>query len=85
MGYLFPNEKTHKMLRVILKFSERAKLAIDNGVSLVDVLAIAVKEELKRMKLVPFKDFNDVSLKLEKKIDEQFDNLIQEIKERKLV
>ncbi len=80
-----PIEKTHKMLKVILKFSERAKLAIDNGVSLIDVLAIAVKEELKRMKLVPSKDFNDVSLKLEKKIDEQFDNLIQEIKERKLV
>ena len=80
-----PIEKTHKMLRVILKFSERAKLAIDKGVPLVEVLAIAVKEELQRMKLVPSKDFNDVSLKLEKKIDEQFDNLIQEIKERKLV
>ncbi|MCK5625907.1 V-type ATP synthase subunit A, partial [Candidatus Bathyarchaeota archaeon] len=80
-----PIEKTYKMLRIILKFSERAKFAIDNGVPLVNVLAIAVKEELKRMKLVPSKDFNDVSLKLEKKIDEQFDNLIQEIKERKLV
>lgn len=79
-----PIEKTHKMLRAILKFSTRAKLAIEKGVPLVQVLAIDVKEELKRMKLVPSEDFNDVSLKIEKKIDEQFDNLIQDIKESKL-
>ena len=40
-----PIEKTHKMLRVILKFSERAKLAIDNGVPLVEVLALAVSNQ----------------------------------------
>jgi V/A-type H+-transporting ATPase subunit A len=79
-----PIEKTHKMLKVILKFSGRAKLAIENGVPLVRILTLDVKEELKRMKLVPSEDFNDVSLKIEKKIDEQFDNLIQDIKERKL-
>jgi V/A-type H+-transporting ATPase subunit A len=70
-----PIEKTYHMLRLILKFYERAKLAVELEVPLVQVLSLGVREDLVRMKILRPEGFDEVSLEIEKKIDEQFDQL----------
>jgi V/A-type H+-transporting ATPase subunit A len=70
-----PIKKTYHMLRLILKFYERAKLAVDLGVPLVQVLALGVREDLARMKIIRPEGFDEVSLEIDKKINEQFDQL----------
>jgi V/A-type H+-transporting ATPase subunit A len=76
-----PIDKTHQMLRLILKFSERAKLSVDLGLPLAQVLALDVRESLERMKIIPYEEFDEASLQIEKKIDEQFDILTREARE----
>jgi len=70
-----PIEKTYHMLRLILKFYERAKLAVELKVPLVQVLSLGVREDLVRMKILRPEGFDEVSLEIEKKIDEQFEQL----------
>lgn len=70
-----PIEKTYHMLRLILKFYERAKLAVELEVPLVQVLSLGVREDLVRMKILRPEGFDEVSLEIEKKIDAQFDQL----------
>lgn len=78
-----PMEKTYEMLRLLMKFYEKAKMAVDLGVSLADVLAVGVREDLIRMKIVRPEEFGDVSKKIESRMDEQFDQLIQKAREVK--
>jgi len=78
-----PLKKTYEMLRLILKFYEKAKMAVDLGVSLADVLSVGVREDLIRMKIVRPEEFGEVSAKIESKMNEQFDQLIQKAKEAK--
>ena len=68
------------MLSLILQYSERAKQAIDLEVPLNQILTLGVREDLGRMKIIPSEDFNEVSLNIKKKINEQFDALILEAK-----
>ncbi len=72
-----PIKKTYHMLRLILKFYERAKLAVDLGVPLVQVLSLGVREDLARMKIIRPEGFDEVSLEIDKKINEQFDQLVK--------
>jgi len=74
-------EKTYQMLRLILKFYERTKSAVDRGIPLEKILSLPVKEEIARMKIVPPSDFEKVSEELDKHIDEQFNQLSSEILE----
>jgi V/A-type H+-transporting ATPase subunit A len=76
-----PIEKTHQMLSLILKFSERAKQAIDMGVPLIHVLALGVREDLERMKIIPSEEFENTRLRIEKKMNAQFDQLLQQAKD----
>ena len=77
-----PIKKTYHMLRLILKFYESAKLAVDLGVPLVQVLSLGVREDLARMKIIRPEEFDEVSLEIDKKINEQFDQLVR--KQQKL-
>jgi len=77
-------EKTYQMLRLLLNFSAKAKKAVDLGVSLEKILALDVRGDLRRMKIIRDIEFNEMSSVIDKKMDVQFDNLIREIKERGL-
>jgi V/A-type H+-transporting ATPase subunit A len=79
-----PIEKTHQMLSLILKFSERAKQAIDMGVPLIHVLALGVREDLERMKIIPSEEFENTRLRIETKMNAQFDQLLQQAKDGNL-
>ena len=78
-----PLKKTYEMLRLILKFYEKAKMAVDVGVSLADVLSVGVREDLIRMKIVRPEEFDEVSAKIEGRMNEQFDQLVQKAREAK--
>jgi len=75
-----PIKKTYLMLHLILKFYERAKLAVDLGVPLAKVLSLGVREDLARMKIVRPREFDGVSSEISQKINEQFDQLVREAK-----
>jgi V/A-type H+/Na+-transporting ATPase subunit A len=78
-----PIGKTYKMLRILLKFYEKTKIAIDSGVSLTTVLSLPVREELSRLKIVPTNEFDQVYSKIHKEIDEQFEKLVIKTSEEK--
>ena len=46
-------QKTAKMLRSMLKFNVKTRAAIEEGVSLVDILDLPVKAGLSRLKIIP--------------------------------
>jgi V/A-type H+-transporting ATPase subunit A len=72
-----PISKTYRMLRLILKFYEKAKQAVEEGVSLVRVLSLDVKEDLARMKITRPEEFAEASARIERKLNEQFDQLVK--------
>jgi len=73
-----PMKKTHQMLGLILKFYEKAQQAVNSGVPLSSVLSLSVKEELARMKIIKAEDFETVSIKLNEKMDKEFNQLVKE-------
>ena len=78
-----PLKKTYDMLRLILRFYEKAKMAVDLGVSLTDVLSLGVREDLIRMKIVRPEEFSDAAVKIESSMDEQFTQIIQKVRQEK--
>jgi V/A-type H+/Na+-transporting ATPase subunit A len=78
-----PIDKTYKMLRTLLRFYEKTKESIEVGIPLTQVLSLPVREELGRMKTIPTNEFDNAYVKINKAIDQQFNNLASENKERK--
>ncbi len=68
-------EKAYHMLRVIIKFYERMKAAVDRGVPIKDIIKLPVVEEIARMKLAPIDEAPKVCSEIERHIDEQFERL----------
>ncbi|UCD96116.1 MAG: V-type ATP synthase subunit A, partial [Candidatus Bathyarchaeota archaeon] len=73
-----PINKTYHMLHLILKFYDKARQAVNDGIPLAQVLALDVKEDLARMKLVKPENFDEVSAEIGQKMDMQFDQLVKE-------
>ena len=76
-----PMEKTYKMLELILKFYEKSIQAVNSGIPLSDILSLEVRQDLARMKIIKTDEFNDASLKINEKIDKNFDLLSKQIQE----
>lgn len=76
-----PMEKTYKMLELILKFYEKSIQAVNSGIPLSDILSLEVRQDLARMKIIKANEFNDASLKINEKIDKNFDHLSKQIQE----
>jgi V/A-type H+-transporting ATPase subunit A len=70
-----PIDKTYRMLRLIMKFYEKMRQAVNNGVPLANVLSLGVREELARMKIIKAEEFEEMSAKINEKIDMEFDQL----------
>ncbi|KON31069.1 ATP synthase subunit A, partial [miscellaneous Crenarchaeota group-1 archaeon SG8-32-3] len=71
-----PIEKTYKMLGTILRFYEKTKIAIELGVPLTKVLSLPVREDLGRLKIISMDEFDPVNERINKEIDEQFNQLV---------
>ncbi|GAA0746125.1 V-type ATP synthase subunit A [Clostridium oceanicum] len=65
--------KQYKMLKLVLRFHEEAKRALDSGVYLKDILNLEVRDKIARSKYIDEKDIS--------KVDALFDELASEIDE----
>ena len=79
-----PANKTYQMLRLILKFYEKARSAVNSGAPLAQVLSLGIREDLARMKIVKPEEFDEASRKISEKIDGQFDQLMRAETEEEL-
>ena len=70
-----PIDKTYLMLRLILKFYEKAREAVDSGVPLSNVLSLGVREDIARMKIIKSEEFKEMSALIDEKINKDFDQL----------
>jgi len=70
-----PIEKTYKMLGTLLRFYEKTKSAIELGVPLTKILSLPVREDLGRLKMISMEEFDAANTRINKEIDEQFDQL----------
>ncbi len=78
-----PIDKTYKMLRILLKFYEKTKTVVNSGVPLTEVLALPVREELSRLKIIPTAEFDDAYTRINNEIDRQFGKFGFEVGEGK--
>ncbi|WP_457620387.1 ATP synthase subunit A [Methanopyrus sp.] len=72
-----PPEKQYEMLKTILHFKERAEEAVDKGVPVDEILKLDVIDDIARMKVIPNEEAVEEIKKIRKKIDEQFDELME--------
>ena len=70
-----PIEKTYKMLGTLLRFYEKTKSAIEVGVPLTKILSLPVRQDLGRLKIISMDEFDAANTRINKEIDEQFDQL----------
>ena len=73
-----PIDKTYRMLRLILKFYEKSRQAVNSGVPLSNILSLSVREDLARIKIIKAEEFNEMSDKINEKIDKEFGQLVKE-------
>ena len=70
-----PIDKCYNMLKVIIKFYDEMKEAVEAGVPIKDVIALPIVEEISRIKFLPKDEAIKVCKELEVKISEQFNSL----------
>ncbi|NWG10979.1 V-type ATP synthase subunit A [Candidatus Bathyarchaeota archaeon] len=73
-----PLKKTYQMLHLILKFYDKARQALESGVTLAEILSLNVKEDLARMKIIRPEEFDETNSKINRSLDEQFDQLAKQ-------
>jgi V/A-type H+-transporting ATPase subunit A len=67
--------KSYRMLKVIVRFYENMKRAVNLGVPVREVLKLSVYDEIARLKIVEQSKVKQVCDEVEKRIDSQFDAL----------
>ena len=72
-----PPEKSIKMMEVILKFHKLGMQAVQKGVSVKDIKTLPIRYRIARMKELPYDKFIKEVKKIEKDMEEQFQNLIK--------
>ncbi|TDA34565.1 hypothetical protein DSO05_06500 [Candidatus Nezhaarchaeota archaeon WYZ-LMO7] len=70
-------EKSYLMLKVILYFNKKVREAIANGAPLTRILRLPVREDIARMKIVPYDKIKDTVEDVMRKIDEQITSLVK--------
>lgn len=68
-------EKCYNMLKVIIKFYNEMKKAVERGIPVKSILSLPVLEDIARMKLAPLNEAVKACKEVESKIDEQFTSL----------
>jgi V/A-type H+-transporting ATPase subunit A len=71
--------KSYRLLKVIIRFYENMKRAINSGVSVRDVLKLSVYDEIARLKIVEQAKIKQVCDDIEKRIDSQFNSMITKV------
>ncbi|NHI89679.1 MAG: V-type ATP synthase subunit A [Candidatus Thorarchaeota archaeon] len=80
-----PIGKTYRMLRIIIKFSKKMTEAVQLGVQVRRILELSVLDNIARMKISPWDSYNETMDTIERKIDGEFQSLLQELSESGLL
>jgi V/A-type H+-transporting ATPase subunit A len=79
-----PIGKTYSMLKIIIDFSKRMAEAVQMGVQVRRILELSVLDNIARMKLSPWDTYDETMEAIEKKMEGEFQNLLQELSESRL-
>ncbi|RLI90193.1 MAG: V-type ATP synthase subunit A, partial [Candidatus Altiarchaeales archaeon] len=66
-------QKQYKMLSTILRFYERAMIAVERGMEPNEITKLDVIDDIARMKFIPEEKFDDEFNRINKKIDAQLE------------
>jgi V/A-type H+-transporting ATPase subunit A len=80
-----PIGKTYRMLKIIIKFSKKMTEAVELGVQVRRILELSVLDNIARMKISPWDSYNETMDTIERKIDGEFQSLLQELSESGLL
>jgi len=72
-----PSKKQYEMLRLILKFSDKAQEAVTKNVHMDEIISMKSRENIARMKTVPNKEFEKRFNEIEKEIEKEIESLIK--------
>jgi V/A-type H+-transporting ATPase subunit A len=71
--------KSYRLLKVIIRFYESMKRAVNSGVSVREILKLSVYDEIARLKIVEQAKIKQVCDDIEKRIDSQFDSMLTKL------
>lgn len=80
-----PINKTYRMLRIIMGFTEKMAAAVKMGVQVRRVLDLSVLDNIARMKISPWDSYEKQMDAIEKKMEREFQSLFQELSESGLL
>ena len=80
-----PMGKTYRMLRIIINFSKKMTEAVQAGVQVRRILELSVLDNIARMKIAPWDSYDETMNQIEKKMDAEFQELLQELSESGLI
>lgn len=80
-----PIGKTYRMLRVIMGFIQKMSAAVKMGVQVRRILDLSVLDNIARMKITPWDSYEEQMDAVEKKMEREFQSLIQELSESGLL
>ncbi|OLS31424.1 MAG: V-type ATP synthase alpha chain [Candidatus Thorarchaeota archaeon AB_25] len=80
-----PMGKTYRMLRIIINFSKKMAEAVQMGVQVRRILELSVLDNIARMKIAPWESYGEIMDSIEKKMEGEFQSLLQELSESGLL
>lgn len=80
-----PIGKTYRMLKLIIDLSHRMTEAVQLGVQVRRILELSVLDNIARMKISPWDSYDETMDAIEKKMEGEFQSLLQELSESGLL
>jgi V/A-type H+-transporting ATPase subunit A len=80
-----PIGKTYRMLKLIIEFSKKMTEVVQMGVQVRRILELSVLDNIARMKIAPWDSYDETMDTIEKKIEGEFQILLQELSESGLL
>ncbi len=80
-----PIGKTYRMLRVIIGFTQKMAAAVKMGVQVRRILDLSVLDNIARMKITPWDSYEEQMDAVEKKMEREFQSLLQELSDSGLL
>ncbi len=73
-----PPEKTHLMMKTVIRFYERAKKVLEMGITVDEIRKLPVKYRIARMKEIPYNKVESEIKKIWLQMDQEFKKLVAE-------
>ena len=72
-----PPEKTHLMMKTIIRFYEKAKSVLEMGITVDEIRKLPVKYRIARMKEIPYDKVEEEIKKIWLEMDKEFKDLVE--------